>query len=558
MPTTKVDYSTVFKKDVVYTPTKEECEQLKKEVTDLLFTYNFKTKKARGIDTAYGKRGIFWASKGWLIEAFKKHPNYNGNYQIIIPTTMNRYLDVNGVNEFFSWINDKRFEEEVPDNGDSRCIWRILNKIHSYMMENKTNLLDGSLAEELNDIICGTSIVKARFHVGQKLSKVVGKLCRALGLDKVSDIQTDEWTTIDGQVYSRTKDCGWNYHFSRFCDSINPITVNSTAVLSVNPLDFYTMSFGDSWSSCHTIDKTGLRHTNNHSYSGGYCGGTQSYALDNSTMIFYYLPESYDGSAKPETYDKVKRCVFYIGEDKLIQSRVYPDGRDGGEDNSLTKDIREIVQKIISDIFNVPNLWQYKGGIEECCGLTREPEASLHYRDYRNYSDCGICFLKRIDGYINREVITIGSTSVCIECGHPYGNSEDLLCGTCRCNVYRDHECVNCHQLFLESEGTTLSDGRFVCDNCSYTCDDCHDVAVRSEMRNDAFGRVICPNCVAYMYVSIGENGELVARSNSVVFTHEGTAWPIGNTNYRVCPDCGTRHNRSAFVHMCPTCRRTA
>jgi hypothetical protein len=245
------------------------------------------------------------------------------------------------------------------------------------------------------------------------------------------DIRDVSFYDHNGVFHEKVKDMGWNNWIAVLGDAINPIELTKTAVISVNPTDFLTMSLGTNWASCMTIDKNNIRHLANN-YHGMYFGGSESYMLDTSTIIFYYLEDGCTGT-HPEYEYKLKRCLFYLGEDKLIQSRVYPDGRDGGEE-SLAGDIRKIMQKIIADLFDVPNYWSNKGGTSACAEVTTSN--GVHYKDYLCYDDCNVSYMKRIDGYKNMRMVPIGRNPICPECGEEHTYEENIFCHSCESGTY--------------------------------------------------------------------------------------------------------------------------
>ena len=79
-----------------------EKASLIKEMTFLLQEYEYNP-------TNYGCTRIInaWvSSKGWLINLFKKHPNYNGKYQIVFDTDYNRKIDKDMIYKFQLWIRE--------------------------------------------------------------------------------------------------------------------------------------------------------------------------------------------------------------------------------------------------------------------------------------------------------------------------------------------------------------------------------------------------------------------------------------------------------------------
>lgn len=513
-----VDVTTVMDKTVKYVPTNDEAKNMVHNTWTLLDRYFPRhLYEGNGLWNMFGQDGVFWKNKGWLISAFQKHPQYNGNYQIVLrdidmcrhinQTEIRKFMEyaLDIINEKYNYVHrytgeciteeeyrklrekteekrkfarhvrcvaldtmERAYEKGVYARGEyyskreriSDLYWRIddkcdstiynwnsryvfdcesraMNVIWYFLKENQTHLVSDELETEINRIFSDDRFTKA----GQKISRLVGKIAKRCGLDKHTDIRTETFYTQSGEARTRTKDYGYNYMFAQFADAINPITIKATAVISVNPMDFYTMSFGDTWASCHTIDKRNERgNAHGYGFSGMYCSGTESYLLDSSSVVFYFIPNTEKDTFNanhPEYLDKVKRCMFYLGEDKLIQSRVYPDGRDGGE-KSLAGDIRTIMQKVIADIFEVPNLWKYVGGTSECNRVTTS--AGTHYRDYLCYNDCGVCYLRRIDGYINKMEIEIGHNPICPECGETHNEEDNVFCYGCQRDDYEEEE----------------------------------------------------------------------------------------------------------------------
>ena len=303
--------------------------------------------------------------------------------------------------------------------------------------------------------------LNTRAVVGQRVNKWFGKVAKETGLNKIIRIQTDIWRDDDGNEYQREKDYGYNYYFAKLGDAINPLEYEREVVVSVNPIDYYTMSFGYNWASCHTIDKENIRQNGNDNYSGCYSGGTESYMLDPSSIVVYVRPTEseikkiHEDSLPLEEQSKLKRCIFYLGEDKLVQSRVYPDGRDGG-DEGLAAQLRAIMQKTISELYQTPNMWTLKKGTNECRKAIYTVE-SVHYTDYTHYDDCNVSYLRRIDGILNENKINVGAKIICPDCGCLHRESEHITCDSC----YEVSYCCVCGER-VRRDGIYI-DGRPYC-----------------------------------------------------------------------------------------------
>lgn len=285
---------------------------------------------------------------------------------------------------------------------------------------------------------------------GQKFSRLIGKFGKLTGFDQIKEIDPNNG-----------RDYGWNRRFAMVADSINPINYERITLISVNPLDYLTMSFGHGWASCHTIDAHNKRN-GSHAYHGMYMSGTMSYMLDSSSVIVYTIDNKYEGKDF-WNQDKINRCVFCLGKEKLLQSRCYPDGRsisDGEEgDATIADQFRDVFQRTVAECWNVPNLWEVRRGSEYCMDYTRS--YGTHYKDYVCYEDGVMCFLK---GSEDKTYIDIGHNPICPYCGEEHDKTESLCC-------FRHIEirkCAVCGETLNANEGIDIR-GRFYCDeSCAF------------------------------------------------------------------------------------------
>lgn len=443
----------------------EERKVLLEDMKGLLSEYDYQyTEKALNkiIDT--------WAiNKADLITAFKKHPNYlPGKFMIVFSHNFDRNVDKTAINGFKKWLLNsetcfavrefmtEEMRNEVIDYGR-----KLPNDIFCFLTEinNMTGqYIDDYIVERLDNI--STDL---HAHKGQKMSRVINKLLTYVGFNKLPD---------------------YNREFAKYADALNPLQITRHTVLSVNPLDYLTMSFGNSWASCHTIDKENKRNMPN-SYEGMYSSGTVSYMLDKPSMVFYTVDASYNGNDfwnEP----KINRQMFHWGEEKLIQGRLYPQDNDG--DNGAYTPYREIVQNIMSELFEFPNLWTVAKGT----GASGRYICSYgtHYRDYDSYENCT---LSRVKGSENERYISVGHDPICIKCGSEHENGENISC------CARKVTCAECGCEIDEDEARYI-DGDYYCDECFEEnfgpCDGCGAMHRFTDMREIAH-RMLCPDCAA-------------------------------------------------------------
>lgn len=528
------------------------------EILDLHHEYGYKS-------TVYGVEKVvdaWWENKGRaMTQLFGNHPNYvPGKFQIVFDSDYNREIDMSIVSEFIHWVfdrlidNEESYPEEVAtcDCGFGRqlgagydymfkkksegkvylkiesCnkINRFYSCFYSALFSGKTHLLTEQGAQKIN---AGFSDIRAR--EGQKKSRAIGKMCKKLGIDKCPD---------------------YNREYAKLCDAVNPLNIVRHTIISWNPVDYYTMSFGNSWASCHTIDKKNLRD-GDENYSGCYSGGTISYMLDEVSVVFYTVDKRYNGE-EFELQDKINRCMFHIDPNKeyFVQGRVYPQDNDG--ENSIYRSIRNIMQKIISDSWGVANLWQKplkgRGNCEKVichCGA--------NYADYFNYKNCNVSLLagKDIDEV---ERIDVGHSGICPCCGEEHDERETMTCAEC---FGERRTCVDCGHSFNE-EDLYLIEDEFYCSDCCSRCYECGELYPNSELEYvSGFGQV-CNNCLengdefeeCYYcndWVRIGAEDVVIASDGAIFCSHSCAE----RDGYVFVSESGEYEDRECCTH-CEEC----
>lgn len=501
----------------------EERKVLLEDMKGLLSEYDYQyTEEALNkiIDT--------WATnKADLITAIKKHPNYlQGKFMIVFSHNFDRTVDKTAINGFKKWLLNsetcfavrefmtEEMRNEVIDYGR-----KLPNDIFCFLTE-MTNMtgqyIDDYIVERLDNIS-----PDLHAHKGQKMSRVINKLLTYVGFNKLPD---------------------YNREFAKYADALNPLQITRHTVLSVNPLDYLTMSFGNSWASCHTIDKENKRNMPN-SYEGMYSSGTVSYMLDKPSMVFYTVDASYNGNDfwhEP----KINRQMFHWGEEKLVQGRLYPQDNDG--DNSVYTPYREIVQNIMSELFEFPNLWTVAKGTSAAgryvCSY------GTHYRDYDNYDNCT---LSRIKGSENEKYINVGHDPICIKCGNEHDIQENISC------CARKVTCAECGCEIDEDEARYI-DGEYYCDDCSFWCDCCDEyrVGVATEVRG---GGTVCSSCLEDHYTFCDDCEEYVRNRYINEINGEHICNECFEENFGPCDHCGAIHrftDMREIAHriLCPDC----
>jgi hypothetical protein len=524
------------KMDVSEIITEEERYALLNDMEQLLSEYDYKF-------TGYALNKIIdtWATnKADLIKAFKRHPNYlEGKFMIVFSHDFERVTDCNALERFRSWVIDADVVKYVEENNfmpenmkkeTSLYRQKYLTKIFNFLIKIPVytfQYIDSELADELNKIC-----PEVHAHDGQKTSRVINKLLTYIGVSKHPD---------------------YNREFAKYADALNPLTITRHTVLSVNPLDYLTMSFGNSWASCHTIDKRNKRGMPN-SYEGMYSSGTISYMLDSPSMVFYTVDASYNGNDfwnEP----KINRQMFHWGEEKLVQGRLYPQDNDG--DNSVYTPYREIVQKVMSELFSLPNYWTVSKGTDAAGKFINSD--GTHYRDYDNYSNCT---LSRPKGSENDRCITVGHDPICIECGNEHDTENCISC----CSKPSEYYCEECGEPIDDDDVIWINDEPY-CHDCVIWCDECESYLVgegTTVVNGYGYTITVCDDCFdSYTYCDCcGE----YRPSDMTIWIDEECDYVCDDCfsdNYGTCESCGEHFKLSDLEDhngnlLCPSCLEDA
>lgn len=475
-----------------------------------------------------------WAEqKASLIEAFKKHPNYiEGKFMIAFAQDYSRGIDYSATYDFSRYMcrmaeryvdkvseSIKEFREQDGCGWLPAALYNILTGDYLYKYDRTIN---DKMVEEINRVL-----PEVHAHVGQKTSRVINKICCCLGYNQDPD---------------------YNREFAKFADALSPLTIKRHTILSLNPLDYLTMSFGNSWSSCHTIDKTNKRGMPN-SYEGCYSSGTVSYMLDPSSMVFYTVDSSYDGNDY-WTQPKINRQMYHYGEDKLVQGRLYPQDNDGAV--SQYEQYRNIVQEIISTIFEFPNLWVLSKGT--CAASRYIYSRGTHYTDYTHYENCTLS--KRKDSP-NDNRFTVGADPICVECGDRHSDAHIINC----CNGIGEC-CAYCGRNITDDDDICWVDGEPYCDECATYCEECDEYCRNDDVTYIPSQEIyVCDYCREHYYTYCECCDEYVRNSHIRYIESEDidVCEDCYNEYYAECSHCGKIHHIDSmrivdYEYVCEDC----
>jgi hypothetical protein len=411
-----------------------DTDKLVTDMMELLNKYEHDCTE-NGVCTILDK---YFTNKKPLIDMFLTSESYIGNMRICIDVEMERNSNPTEI---------QRFCENFPDNVNAREIF------YKYVDENGKTLKDysrvgvrrfkarhlcyGDIGTALADNIAnrkkfhssGVTIesskayddfwgmiygfrhspsanlasptvailteykINGRFVAGMKTSRAFNRVCSIYGVDKLPN---------------------YNKMFAEYADMVSNLKRKMKFYISLNPLDYLTMSFGNSWSSCHTIDKRNKRGMPN-SYSGMHCGGTMSYMLDGTSIITYV----HDHATEDHEEGRFYRNMFHFNNGTLIQGRVYPQGNDGATD--LYKTFRRFMQIELTKLLGL-NADDWLKRTTSCC----ENVASygVHYRDYEHFGDCNVSYPREMPSAASN-IVRVGHSRICPWCGYEVSDNDD-------------------------------------------------------------------------------------------------------------------------------------
>lgn len=408
----------------------------------------------------------------------------------------------------------------------------------------------------------------------KKKSRVFKALCQALGV-------ADETAGSDFQRL-----------YAQFADELTSKKIGFKLYVSINPAHFITMSNpkgdhrGTTLTSCHSFNSTEYEYNN----------GCTGYARDKVSFIAFTVADPAD----KETLNnrKTTRQVFAYkpGNGLLLQSRMY--NTSGGvygasEDSKL---YRDLIQREISMLENVPNLWKTYPTVGEKSFCVERGDGFGGYPDWEYENFDGKVSI-RADHEEDFRSLVVGSYGLCVSCGCE--TSYGVYCEDCKdgrggnycecCEEYVDEElysardrrgnwtevCENCRDEYYTyceccgeywpNDCTTEIDDRYYCDSCRneycsecYECDDYHHTDNMTEVVNARGDEVlVCEDCRDRYYEQCEVCGEYHIREDMTFVTlRDGDHAYVCEDcmdSYEVCPHCGTMIER-CDNGTCPEC----
>lgn len=408
-----------------------------------------KYQKAFSMDGVRANLAAWQTAKSGLLSLLRRHPDWNEQeLAIIFRFSEGRDIDHDVVDECRFEMLDLAGEAEMTEAQRVDFTVALNAAAEDYSRTPSENSLE---------------IIRARGGIkcaaGQKASRIINKLCVQFGVARLTR---------------------YNSVFARLADSLNPVTIPKTGVLSIHPCDFLEMSNRDNaWHSCHCLA------------DGRWQAGCLSYMGDAVSVVFFTVDENVT-----EQFHKVPRItreIFCYNEGTLLQSRIYP-----SDDDDQRTLHRSLIQKAIADCLGVSNLWTTNKKLNEIRGYMLTTTGSQHYTDYYN----GYAILSLLKGTEEHGTLQIGSRAYCTCCGHPLDNKSTLQCSSCESLII----CKECGETVAMRNAQHV-DGAWYCRACVHTCDFCGHV-LHDELHPASDGRgheiQVCANCLEMLQTPCG------------------------------------------------------
>lgn len=487
-----------------------------------------------------------FAAKAKLREKFQKSKYWNEDLQaIIVPDfTFKVDPDYEVVKKLAADLVSRSAWTETKDD----LFYAIKDIIPGFIYKNGVYLND-MYANRIEKDVEGF-----KYHPGAKVTR----FCRGI-LDGINV----------GNDYP-----DYEKKFALLSDAASPSEKRRTLVISLNLMDFLTMSNGNSWNSCHNIANRGCYH-----------GGTLSYALDETTAILYTLNPDVDTSNRIWDIPKINRQLFMFGDTFVVESRLYPEPSDGVNvaQMALRKVHHDFIQKFYSEIMG-------KNFIASNCPhstiQSRVESKGLHYRDYEfeRYR----CGAMQSDDYEDEKIV-IGAESPDIVTGDRNYDHETLTSSSGGINenplafeaydtgclitddeyvveyndlIYDREDCTWCEyeEIYVPEDEAVYIHGEYYsvdyADEHYTVCSKCGEYESNDEII-EFDGEYYCRECRDSYLSTCDECGEYCYSDDLVCVDDEYICPDCYESKTKTCPKCGETHFKSYFaegVDLCPDC----
>ena len=500
------------------------------------------------IDGSYDVRGTrvnvqtWYESKRAQMERFRQHPYWCEEAKAIIfafgtERKVNYYLASRHIHHMRDYIyNETRY---LP-NGDEvlkalEKTFALLHGVDEYCVPNITETFIEHFTSYLN-ALCAHLPKSARrmLSPGTKLTRFIRKCCEEFEMQDGSTINVmkleDPHERGDRTFDSVEK------RFAKLADALSVLTTTNVAFMSLNFLDFMTMSHGNSWSTCHYINSHGLFHREDgsSSYHGAYKQGCLSYALDEPSFIFYTLPADTKGSAYYRCKKLTRMCCQYANG-TLVTGKCYPNNESEviSKYVAMLKEVVAVTEKSIDE-------WETTTDSgDHVSARVKTADGAAHYADYTMSRQRPTISLCRKLMLSQQRQMTIGHRAYCVYCGKELngGDGNWLQCSPHRKKMV----CAHCGKKLTDDMEFHDSGEILLCGDCAFYCAVHH----RIERVDNLYGTILMKDgevkvCNAAMeLLAKCENCGTYGLKENMLRTTNGYSCKKHVRRYKKCALCG-------------------
>ena len=332
----------------------------------------------------------------------------------------------------------------------------IFSTIRTLILQNTSfgSKATRALTKGFMDVICSPFLNTQTKKIEDKdgiLSSLKGmKIGKALNLILDSNIITESWIDYNKQDVDYIRNNIIGGQIANIIDNAAAASDDLSLVLSINPLDFLTMSCGTSWDSCMYP-------------TGEYSTGTLPYATGKDTVIgFLVNTDDYKAEIECSNWcNKIWRQIMYITDDNfIISQKPYP-----GDKPKFSVALSAYINEALGLNLEITKKASSENADKLC---VRNIGISTGYIDLEHGGDLPYIFGSKTEEGIHIEVCA-QSVACCLDCGEFKADCEMCdSCGVCEsCANDYDFYCYHCGQGFYEYEDEyTWVNGDCTCNDC--------------------------------------------------------------------------------------------
>lgn len=375
-------------------------------------------------------------------------------------------------------------------------------------------------------------IAKKKLNAGMKLGRFFRGLFEDLGINQgLTDLECyDYYNEIKGvKIYESddphryTISYKYNYEqlFAVLSDLLRTKEVSEEFYISINPIDYYTQSYGEGgMNSCHHL-KSAKAYDN-----GCYSGGIPTMFTDESSVICYTVASGYDkitydnGMTNIPYIPKRKRVSAFFNENytAVFQNLEYP-----SKSTNSSKALAKLFENILTYAYGKPapnDSYETECNSLDNFDIRISDDYYLAYQDY-NHQDITLTCLSSfwsLDYYTRTWYI---GNQFTMPNGNESPTREDVE------NYNSDYSCMNFE---IEEDG-------WYCDHCGEWHsgnDEIYDVY-------DRYGNLIsvCSDCADEYYEYCTECGEYHLREDMYEYGDGYVCERCCQEYYSWCEHCG-------------------